>query len=179
MPKRIKTSAEPVIITREQMESLVGEIAGLTIVRDKCKALLDARIKRLRDEAESTFVAIDSALGSKLAVARDWATAHRHDFRDKKSLEMVHAIVGWRTGMPKLKPIKGHTWEEVCEHLVAQCLGFVRTIKEVDKEAIIAARDNLGESGLSELKVRVIQDETFFVEPKREPPTPQRQTSAA
>jgi phage host-nuclease inhibitor protein Gam len=83
---------------------------------------------------------------------------------------MVHGTVGYRTGQPTLKPIKGMTWEKVVEVLKQTMPGFVRTKEEADKAGLIAAAEagELGEENLRTLGLRRHHEERFFVEPNKE-----------
>ena len=90
-------------------------------------------------------------------------------FAKKKSLEMVHGTIGFRTGTPKLKTLKGFTWASaknlVCEFLPA----FIRTTEEIAKDKLLADRDVEGMTEkMAQCGIMVAQDETFYVEPKKE-----------
>lgn len=167
MSKRIKNDVE-VIETRERAEEVAGEIAAATINQDAIRAMMDARIQAIRDEYELELLACALILEQNMPAMQAWAEAHPDLFPEKKSLDMVHAKVGFRIGMPKCKTLRGFTWEKVKALLVNRNLGYTRTTVEVDKEALIADRDKLGADGLSARGVCVTQDETFFLEPKRE-----------
>ena len=95
---------------------------------------------------------------------------------------MAHGVIGFRTGTPKLKLLKGFTWASV-EKLVKVFLpDYVREKTEVAKDRLLADR-NLEDVGVTDSLVivempmidamakcglQVVQDETFFVEPKSE-----------
>ena len=90
-------------------------------------------------------------------------------FTKRKSMETTHGILGFRTGNPKLKARKGMTWAGILELLKIKGKNYVRMVEEVAKDKLLAERD------LDECKVvmeacciDVVQDETFFVEPKSE-----------
>ena len=101
---------------------------------------------------------------------KEWAEAHRLDtFQERKSLDLVHATIGFRTGMPRLALRRGIKWALVLEMLKVRLGGrFVRIKSEIDKDALLAERDTLGKEKLASLGVEVVQDESFYVEPKRE-----------
>lgn len=168
---RLKQSA-PAIKTREEMEALVGEIAALTLEQRELRAEMDGRIMDVRAEYEAQLVGIDELCKAKLALAQDWAEAHPEEFGKRKSIEMVHGLVGWRTGTPKLRTLAGWTWDKVREALRAVAPAYIRTVEEVNREAIIANRETLGAAALKAIGVRVVQDESFFVVPKQEERTP-------
>ncbi|MHB8520702.1 MAG: host-nuclease inhibitor Gam family protein [Limisphaerales bacterium] len=159
----------PAVKTRADMESLVGEIADLTIDRDEVQLELDAALKHARDLFEGRLSALNRTLVERTERARCWAEANPSEFGKFKSLELTHGTVGWRVGQPQLKTLTGWTWDRVLDNLktlAGLCLGYVRLKEEVNKAQIITDRDLLGAEQLRMMGVRVVQEESFFVEPK-------------
>jgi phage host-nuclease inhibitor protein Gam len=158
-------------MTREAAERVVGEIARLTIQADALRAEMDDRLRTIRGEYEPRLVRLQDEVDRALKVVKFWADENPEAFGGRKSLELIHGTVGWRTGQPTLRTLSGWTWERVKEALAATgMLEWIRTKSEVDREGIIAARASFGADGLRAIGLRVTQAETFFVEPKREPP---------
>jgi len=70
---------------------------------------------------------------------------------------------------PKLKTLKGFTWSAVTELLKIHLPKFVRTAEEPAKDMLLAARDEEKVSNLfPQVGIYVDQDETFFIECKKE-----------
>ncbi len=88
---------------------------------------------------------------------------------EKKSLESAHGIIGFRTGNPKLKNMKGFTWAAVtnlCKEFLPQ---YIRTTEELAKDKLLADRDITEVAAMfSTIGVQVVQEESFYVEPKKE-----------
>ena len=64
---------------------------------------------------------------------------------------------------------RGITWSSVLLLLTQlKRWDYIRAKTEPDKEKLLADREKLGDEGLAELGVAVVQDETFFLEVKRE-----------
>lgn len=126
-------------------------------------ALVKAKYQKDIDESEAK---IEQALEHLQA----WAAANPSEFGTAKSLDLVHAVIGWRTGTPALKPIGKRKWDAVLEKLktVPGMKGFIRTIEEVDKAKILAAREELPAGDLKLIGVRVSQSEIFYAEMKTE-----------
>ena len=94
---------------------------------------------------------------------------------------MAHGVIGFRTGTPKLKTLKGFTWASALQLTKEFLPGYVRLTEELAKDKMLADReamvttdeDPLG-AGKSMIEmmakcgIQVVQDETFYVEPKRE-----------
>ena len=105
-----------------------------------------------------------------LEVMQTFATENRDElFSKKKSMETAHGVLGFRTGTPKLKTRKGFTWAAVLELLKEFNPAYVRTSEEVAKDKLLADRENEDMPELMQkVGIKVEQDETFFVEPKKE-----------
>jgi len=90
-------------------------------------------------------------------------------FTKKKSMELTHGLIGFRTGTHKLKPAKGYTWKSI-EVLVKKIMPmFLRTKVEIDKERMIADRNNKEVMEcMKECGITVVQEETFYIELKKE-----------
>lgn len=166
MTKRIKLIGASVA-TRADMEDLVGRIVELTILRDAHKVDMDDQIAGIRKSYETRLANAESEIERLTTIAKTWAENHPEEFGNKKSLEMVQAVVGFRTGTPKLKTLAKWTWDKVKTALIERGMGFVRTKTEVDKDALLAKREQLGNE-LACVGLKVVQDEAFYIEPKRE-----------
>jgi len=174
---RIKTTASP-IRTRDEMESLVGDIAALKTAEQKLTADLNRRTTELRRDFEGSLGAVQDELSGKMALARDWAEAHPEEFGKGKSIAMTHGDVGWRIGNPTLKTLPKWTWDRVLEKLRegGVWLKYVRTKFEINKESLLADRDDVD---LKDVGCRVVQEETFFIEPRIETPESRLQDKGA
>ena len=164
--KRIKLT-QPIITTRAAAEKLIGEIASLIIDHRKAAADLDAELLAVRQDYETDLSSLEKQIKEKTALAQQWADANPQEFGPHRALQMVHAEVGYRTGMPQCKPLPGFTWDRVLEKL--QAFGYrdyIRTTEEVDKQKLITTRSELTEVFKKEIGIRIYQAETFFVEPK-------------
>lgn len=163
---RIKITAVAIPRTRADMEALAGEIAALKICQTQAAAAMDAEINAVRtryaDFNGKRQMAIDERMGAALA----WSEAHKADFGDAKSIAMTHAVIGYRTGQPQLKTLKGWTWDRVLES-VRTIFGtdWLRIKVEVDKAKLLSVREGRADD-FPRIGVRVVQEETFYVEPK-------------
>ena len=165
--KRIR-KVLPDIRSREEMERLVGEIATLKNQQTQAQAEIDERILKLREAREVELSAIAEQLDEKTEMALRWAAANGLEFGTRKSIVMTHGTVGFRTGNPKLKPAPKYTLAKVLETIQRSptfARSYIRTKQEVDREKLLADRDDLGADALKVLGLKVVQEESFFVEP--------------
>lgn len=172
--QRIKLSA-PAIRSRAEMEATMSTMRDLTIQRNALQAQREAAVKAIDDQLAPRLDGLKQQLEMGTECLRAWAEANPAEFAGRRSLETSHGTLGWRTGMPALKTLAGWTWDRVLTGLLD--LGkYIRTKPEVDKQAILADRDTLGDAGLRTLGVRAVQEEPFFVQPRVEE-IEQRQTA--
>jgi phage host-nuclease inhibitor protein Gam len=158
---------QPVIQGREALESLIGEIAAIKNHQRLLTAAMDAQIQSVRALFEGELAAQSESLEEKIAHARAWSEANPQEFGDGRSIQTVHGIIGWRMGGPSLRTLAGWTWDRVKENLIAvQAVEYIRVKEEVNKQNLLADRDAIGAEKLREFGMRVVQEESFFVEPK-------------
>lgn len=177
---RIKLTA-PVLRTRAEMESMMGEIRSLTIERNERQLEREARLKQVDDAHAEVLAGLEKALQEKTELVRTWAEGNESEFDGRKSLETAHGVIGWRTGQPTLKTLAGWTWDRVLERIKSlKALGhYVRAKEEVNKQAILSDREGMGPDALRAIGLKVIQEEPFYVEPRLEETENRRESEAA
>lgn len=166
--KRIKTTVD-VIETREELEAAMCRISARTIARDGLLAELEAEINEARSRYEPGITALGEEINADFESVNKWADSNPSAFAARKSIELMHGTLGYRTGQPRLKLLSGWTWNRVLEMLAVNRLhDYIRQKQEPDKERILAERDQLTDDLMKRVGIKVVQDETFFIEPKRE-----------
>lgn len=157
----------------------------------------DAQIQKINAEIELQCAKVREKYADKLAslgydrdrafdVLQSFATENQTDlFTKKKSLEMAHGTIGFRTGTPKLKTLKGFTWASALQ-LAKKFLPmtYIRQTEEIAKDRLLSDRDledvevydtpsgaprraSMREA-MAVVGIHVVQEETFYVEPKKE-----------
>jgi hypothetical protein len=111
-----------------------------------------------------------------LVRAEKFAAEHRDELLPdkRKTAETTLAFFGFRTGNPTLVLLnRKWTWKKVVEFLKGQTLWqkFLAIKVGVDKDAM---KSQLTPEQLATCGCRIEQNETFFVDPKRDPADPQR-----
>lgn len=169
--KRVKVTT-PVLKSRAEAETLLGELRAVTLQRIAAQLAREKELKALDDLFRTEIDGCNAEIEVMAEQLRVWAEANPSEFGERRSLELTHGMMGWRTGNPALKTISGFTWDRVLERVLGDTglHRFVRTKQEVDKAAILSQRETLGADGLRAIGVKVVQDEPFFVEPKIEEP---------
>lgn len=176
--KRIKNPiADPASI---DINACVGEIAALMNAERALCADKDAELQQLEARYANPnpsgrhasdpyttlgLVEIKKRIGTETVRAQLWAEANPDQFARRKSLELTHGKIGFRTGTPKLKTIARWTWAKVLTAIrgFVWAQPYIRVIEEVDKEKIIADKPSADQ--LASIGVKIVQEESFFVEP--------------
>lgn len=157
-------------VTREQMEEEFGKYALAEAKITGINARMDAEFTKIREVNAEALAMWQKQQDDALVVIQAFATENREAlFSKRKSMETAHGILGFRTGTPKLKTRKGFTWEAVKKLLKEFYPDYLRTTEEVAKDKILAEREDKKMPALLEkVGIMVDQDETFFIEPKKE-----------
>lgn len=167
-PKRIKKPVRP-DLSRADAERIASACAGLINARRARTAELDDALQAIRQEYEPILADLDQAIDAHYEALRAWADAHPEEFSLRRSVDFVTAVVGYRTGKHKCSPVKGATLQQALDSVLeGGPMGWVRTKRELDREKIISLYTDgkISESDLAERKLRIVQDETFYVDPR-------------
>ena len=173
--RKSKTATTRTSITgRDDLEMVMGEYAAAVIEASALKAELEKRTLEVREEYAARFAMLDEIAAGLLADMEAWAAGHPAEFAKRKSLELMHGVIGFRTGTPRVALPRKADEEELAATLEAAGLGdFVRRRIELDRQRILAAvadpaEDNKAEAVLATYGIRVRQSERFFAEVREE-----------
>lgn len=171
-------------VTREAADVAFATFAKADASINKIQAEIELQCAKIREKWQERLTVLSAERDSAFDTLQAFATENQAElFVKKKSLEMAHGTIGFRTGTPKLKTMKGFTWE-AAKTLVKKFLpDYIRTSEEIAKDKLLADREleevefvdsditkrNMPMSqAMSECGILVVQDETFYVEPKKE-----------
>lgn len=157
-------------VTREQMEEAFGQYALADAEVQSITASMDKQFVAIREKHADRLAELEEQKAQALELMQVFATENRDElFSKRKSMETAHGVIGFRTGTPKLKTKKGFTWAAVLELLRKFGRDYIRATEEIAKDKLLADRDSDECQQLMEdCGIMVAQDETFYVEPKKE-----------
>jgi len=163
--KQVHTS-----VTAEQMESAFSDYAIADAKLQKINANIDVKMTQIREQYADEIARLSETKEKAFDVMQAFAVENKDElFAKKKSMESVHGTIGFRTGTPKLKTLKGFTWGAVTNLLKEFLPSYVRTTEEPAKDKLLADREVDEVVALfPKVGIAVTQDETFYVEPKKE-----------
>jgi len=166
--KRIKKTLIPALHTRGDAENAMNLLANIKagerrIItdRDEAKLRIDERCAPQLAEIEATVKDLTNQLCA-------WAEANPGEFpKDRKSIVMQSGTLGFRTGTPKLALLnKKWNWKTALAAVQQWLPNFIRNAPEIDKEAILAQRDEpIIADAITRCGMKIDQDESFYVEP--------------
>ena len=157
-------------VSREAMEEAFGAYTAADVRQRALTAEIDEKIIDIRDGYAEELAKLETEKKEAFEKMQVFAVENREElFSKRKSMETTHGVLGFRIGTPKLKARKGFTWAAVLELLKVKAPAYLRQTVEIAKDRLLAERE------LEETKVimdacciDVVQDETFYVEPKSE-----------
>ena len=157
-------------VTREQMEDAFGRYASADAEAQSINAAMDKQFVAIREKHADRLAELEQEKTEAFELMQVFATENREElFSKRKSMETTHGTLGFRTGQPKLKTKKGFTWAAVLELLKKFGQDYIRTVEEPAKDKLLANREDEDCQQLMEdCGILVAQDETFYVEPKKE-----------
>ena len=165
--QRIKI-ALPTITSRDDAEAVMNELANTANNKRLLTARLDKAVLKLQEEAAPAIALCDEAIKEKSDLLRAWAEANPGQFSGgRKSIIFMTGTLGFRTGTPKLALLsRRFNWESVLANVQRLIPNFIRNKPEIDKEAILAQRDDeVLVQAITACGMKIVQDESFYVEP--------------
>lgn len=159
-------------ITLEEAQEASQKFTDNATRLAEIEAKMNRAINNFKTKYQDEITQLKEGQVEPIAILTVYATEQRKTWGKRKSLELLHSIIGFRTGMPKVTKNKKFTWEGITEMVKELFPEYVRSVDELDKEAIIALSKDTEDEDFKEIKekcfIDVVQDETFFVEVKKE-----------
>lgn len=156
-------------INRADAEQAFAEYAKATAQQNKITAAQDLAFAKIREKNQDELADLEKIKEDSFSIMQAYAVDNRADFGNKKSMELAHGVFGFRTGTPKLKLLKGFTWNSVTNLLKEFLPDYIRTVEEPAKDRLLSDREAPEVNTLfTKVGIMVDQDEVFFVEPKKE-----------
>lgn len=156
-------------VDRAGAEEAFAQFATAAAKEKQITGKMDVEITRIRSKYDEELSALKEQKEEAFEKLQSYAENNRQDFGSKKSLEFTHGVLGFRTGTPKLKTLRGYTWPSVTNLLKEFLPSYVRSIEEPAKDRLLSDRDDPNvKANLAKVGLLVDQDEAFYVEPKQE-----------
>lgn len=157
-------------VSREAADEAFATYAKSDAQLQKINADIELQCAKYREKYADKIATLSEEREQAFETLQAFATENQAElFTKKKSLDMAHGVIGFRTGTPKLKTLKGFTWASALQLVKEFLPDYVRQTWDIAKDKLLADRDT--EAMLEKMAkcgIQVAQDETFYVEPKKE-----------
>lgn len=157
-------------VTREDADEAFAIYAKANAKVSKITAEIELQCAKIREKYADDIAVLNTEKDGAFEVMQVFAAENKDKlFVKKKSIDMAHGTIGFRTGTPKLKTLKGFTWASALKLVHEFLPGYIRNVEEIAKDKMLADRDmeEMPEK-MADCGIAVTQDETFYVEPKKE-----------
>jgi phage host-nuclease inhibitor protein Gam len=168
--KEVKKPVENV--TREQAETAFKDYSVSKSKYDELSATMEQKLAEVRERYSSDLVEAKAKFESSLELLETFANQHPELFEENKTVDMLHGTITKRKGNFAFKQLKSFTKDKIVLALkVAKLNRFIRTktVEEIDKEGLIAERDNPKvNKHFQKAGIEIVQEDYFYFEPKTE-----------
>jgi len=156
-------------VSREMAEYAMGMFSDAANNLGKIEAEMNLKINAIRDKYQDVITVLNEDKDTQVEVLKVFAEEQQETWGKRKSMELLHGVIGYRTGMPKIKFDKGFNSKSVTAILEEEYPEYVRTVSELNKEQLIIDREEDFFAAIAKkAHVQVVQDESFYVESKSE-----------
>jgi len=153
----------------DHAENIMADYAKTDAEMAEITAIMDQEITVIRNKFADKLQELAEKKEEKFLQLQLFAEQNKQLFEKRKSVEMAHGLLGFRTGTPKLKAKKGFTWASVTSLLKEFLPAYVRTTEEPAKDKLLADREIPANQLLyKKVGIEIVQDESFFIELKKE-----------
>lgn len=163
-----KTIVPP--LNQAEADRVLASYANSHAKREEINAEMDQKFTEIREQYADALGGHTDVVNENFKKLQMYYEVKPELFQKRKSVETAHGLVGFRTGTPKLKTLRGYTWAAVLKLMQAKkAVDFLRTKIEPAKDLLLASRENPETITLmTEVGIEVVQDDTFFIDLKKE-----------
>lgn len=156
-------------ISRQQAEDAMSKFAQAANAVSNLEARLNEDLQKIRDRYQDELNRQTIIKDDQVNILEAWAYENKDAWGKAKSTDLLHGSVGFRTGTPKVKFDKGFNTKSVTALLKEHYPQYVRTVDDLNKELLIADREeDFFEKVISKAHIQIVQDETFYVTSKED-----------
>jgi phage host-nuclease inhibitor protein Gam len=164
--------SRPTITSRHELDAVVENIVQLQLNRAELEREQEQEIAGVRQRFRAPLAEIERYLTLETSWVETWARSHPETFRDRQSLPLTHAVIGFRVSPCRVdRASRKWTWGAIAQKLGELAWGrrYLRQpALEVNKEALLADRADLSPAELRAAGLKIVQEERFYIAPHRE-----------
>jgi phage host-nuclease inhibitor protein Gam len=166
-------------VTLEQAQEAGQQFATNKTRLSKIEADINKQVDAIRAKYQEEITTLTEGIKEPMNILQAYASEQQQSWGKKKSMELLHCVIGFRTGNLQVEKPSKLTWVVILELLKKNSRSFKKFIRvkaEINKEAILAEKDNA--KLLAKLKEKcsltIGQEESFYVEAKAEQIAPEK-----
>ena len=157
------------ITSRHELDAVVENIVQLQLNRAEIEREQEQEIATVRQKFRAPLAEIERYLLLETSWVEAWARRNPDTFRDRQSLALTHAVIGFRVSPHRVdRASRKWTWGAIAQKLGEFGWGqrYLRQpALEVNKEALLADRADLSPAELRQAGLKIVQEERFFIAP--------------
>lgn len=161
--------ATPTIRNRQELDAVIENIVQLRLDHDELRRSQEKEIADIRQKYRAPLAQLERYLDQETAWAETWARQNEGLFNDKRSLDCTHAVIGFRATPPRVeRASRKWNWSDIADKLGELAWGkrYLRQpALEVNKEALLADRNELLAAELRQVGLKIVRDERFYITP--------------
>lgn len=167
MAKRKPTTT---IADRAELEQVFGEYAETVLEEAKVSVDLERALQAVRVKFEPRLAACKETREGLFEDIQSFAVLHPELFETKKSIDLVHGTIGFRTGTPAVKTLPKVKADYALQLAINRLPDCIRTVQELDKETILGrfAEGKLTQEQLATCGLQIERKEAFYADVKHE-----------
>ena len=172
MPRK---QVKPALKSWSEVDECLGRCCDIEARKRKMEAKMNAELTEIRERYQPLLDRFAKDQGETEALIAQFCEVHSDEFKTKKSRELTHGTVSFRTSPPSCRlASRKWKWESVVKALKnsvnAALRKCVRTKESVNKDAVLAAvaGKKASESELKEHGLKIKSKDTFGIELKYE-----------
>ncbi len=156
-------------ITEGQFEEAMERYASAGRREAEINKSIEEEVNDVLQKYEDELTCLSQGKCRAFEIVQNYCTNNKDNlFAKRRSIGTLHAVAGFRLGTPRLKLAKGTNWAKVVAELKSKLPAYVRTIDEPAKDLLLADRQKENVVPvLVSLGIEVVQDELFYIEPKK------------
>lgn len=160
---------DPTTMTRLQAETRILDACQLKLAKERLENEMNIALAEVQERFVGKISAVTTRLDTAMEDISAWfeSNPEEHD-RGTKQIKFPCGTVGVRDNPPKVDKLAKVKWETIVQLMQGkpEWEAYLRQPeKEVNKEAILAARDTLGKDKLREVGIVIKQASTFYLDP--------------
>ena len=170
------------IETFEDVDRALLEIGKAESIRSKKEAMMNAQIQKVREKFEEETMLERNTIQTLESDIETYCAKNKKEFeKDKRTIELIHGSVGYRTNPPKVLQLNNKFKVATSIGLIKKLLTtkYIRSKEELNKESILSdyvdkkkasqlkendLKEKLTDETLAIVGLRIDQEETFMYE---------------